>query len=263
MKTRVITLTAMAIGPMCLMTAIAQPTAVETFNYPDGSGLSGLNGGTGWSSAWADNGKGTPTVNSGVLGGLGTGGGYAWRYFSSPVSITPNLTYYFRADLGYNDPVGYWSVDLTDGSGNIISKLVLEHTWATSTIGTTAFTGPTIGYPADGTMETLIGKLQWDSADANLSISAWVTPASGPISATEAGAGSPTWIQTGLAPATDGKGIGGVTLENWGQNTSVMGDNLYFGSTWADVAPAPEPGTLALLGLGGLLFVRRSRQSNQ
>lgn len=260
MKTRVITLTVMAIGQICLLPSHAQLTAVETFNYADGSGLSGLNGGTGWSSAWADNNKGTPTVNSGALGGLGNGGGYAWRYFSSPVSITPDLTYYFRADLGYNDQTGYWSADLTDGSGDIVAKLVLEHTWATSTIGTTAFTGNTIGYVADGTMETLIGKLQWDSSDANLSLSVWVTPASDPISATEAGAGAPTWIQTGAAPyATD---IGGVTLENWGQNTSVMGDNLYFGSTWADVTAVPEPGTLALLGLGGLLILRLSRRPN-
>jgi hypothetical protein len=36
-------------------------------------------------------------------------------------------------------------------------------------------------------------------------------------------------------------------------------DEIRFGATYADVTPVPEPGSLALLGLGGLLIARRRR----
>ena len=43
------------------------------------------------------------------------------------------------------------------------------------------------------------------------------------------------------------------------QNGVPQIDEIRFGATYADVTPVPEPGSLALLGLGGLLIARRRR----
>ena len=43
------------------------------------------------------------------------------------------------------------------------------------------------------------------------------------------------------------------------QNGVPQVDEIRFGASYADVTPVPEPGSLALLGLGGLLIARRRR----
>ena len=261
MKTSAAILVAITGVQMCLMTATAQPTAVDTFNeYANGSSLSGLNGGSGWSSAWANNGAVGQTVQNGVLTTSGAAGGIAdWRYFASPVSISASTTYYFRADLGINDSSdsSFWADALTDGNGSVIAQLALVHNYVTSYIGGgNQFSGNTIGYTPNGSADELLGELQWSGS--SLSLSVWVTPASSPLPTSQAAAGSPIWVQTGTAPSV--ANIGGVLLQSFSSPGVTTAANLYFGPTWESVTAVPEPGMLALLGLGGLLLtLRRSR----
>ena len=233
---------------MCLMTAIAQPTAFETFDeYTNGSTISSgtMNGGTGWSGTWQTNTNGTQSVTNGVLY-CNPGTNYesaCWRYFASPVSIASNTTYYFRADLGAVDPQNYfyWGCCLTDGGGNHIANIVENNAWVTSYIGASypsnIFLGNTIGYTANGTVLHLIGECQWypTNGSTNLNLTVYVLPTVPP---NQAFASTPTWIQVHSAPyATN---IGGVLLESFAMNEGgdmASAANLYFGPSWESVTP--------------------------
>lgn len=241
-------------------------TAVENFaSYTNGAsiGSGGMNGGSGWSGAWQCNHTGTQAVTNGVL--YCTGASLAdWRYFSSPVSITSNTTYYFRADLGANEPdnVFYWGCALTDSSGRKIAEMVLNNTWITSYIGSEIFPGGTVGYTANGTVQHLIGQLQWNGT--NLSLSVWVVSGNNPIPATQTAAGSAIWIQTTNAPTASN--MGGVLLESFSLNNFATAANLYFGPTWASVAvgqssPPATPASLSATGVSGEVLLSWSASS--
>lgn len=242
---------------ICLLTAIAQPTAVETFSeYTNGSSISSsnLNGGTGWANTWQWLDVGTATVSNGVL--YCTSGGitnhYAeWRNFTSPVMISSNLTYYFRGDIGAYDSADayFWGFRLTDGQGygptNWVADMDEEHTWLTSFIGQDRFYGYTIAYPKDGTVVHAIGQLQWASngSTTNTILTVYILPVvpGATVPASQSFASTPTWIFTNAAPAVSM--IGGVVLD--GYSLSPVGvtsaQNLYFGTTWADVTPDAAP----------------------
>lgn len=140
----------------------ASTTAIETFGeYANGSSISSgtMNGGAGWAGAWQSNHTGTQAVTNGVLNC--TGASLAdWRNFASPVAIAPNSTYYFRADLGLNEPdqLGFWGCALTDGSGVNIAEMALDHNYFTSFISGSQFSGSAPGYTPDGTVKHLIGQ---------------------------------------------------------------------------------------------------------
>ena len=264
MKIKSTLLLTLAGGQMCLLTAGAQTVSEDFNSYANGTtiGSGTMNGGGGWYSAWQGNGQGG-AVNNGVLSENGASGGAPayWRYFNSLGAINSSTTYYFRADLGANSPTSqneFWGAALTDNSGNRIGELIVEHTWVTSQIGSTTFTGNTAGYTPNGGLEEMLGELQWNNNSLTLSV--WATPASSPLPGSQAAAGAPTWVQTGAAPTANN--LGGVLLEGFSvqSDTTVEADNLLFGPTWASVTTVPEPSILGLLGLGGLFLSRRFRK---
>ena len=244
MRSRQIIWSSIAAGQLCLVTAFGSPTVVETFGeYTNGSAINSgnLNGGTGWSGAWQCNQKGTQSVTNGVLY-CNDGGDYEsadWRYFASGVPIQTNTIFYVRADLGSVDPQNYfyWGCAMTDSQGNHIANIVLNNAWVTSYIANNIFTGFTTAYTADGTVVHLIGECQWyvTNGTTNLNLTVYVLPTVPP---SQELASTPTWIQTGSAPAVTN--IGGVTLESFAMNEGgdyASAANLYFGSTWESVTP--------------------------
>ncbi|MEM7626066.1 MAG: PEP-CTERM sorting domain-containing protein [Planctomycetota bacterium] len=68
-----------------------------------------------------------------------------------------------------------------------------------------------------------------------------------------------------LTPGTADAVVNGQPVNPWQgfrfRDNSYTIDELRFGETFADVTPVPEPGTLALAGLGGLMFLRRQRSA--
>lgn len=246
MKNKLIISSAIVIGQMCLMTAIAQPTAFETFGeYANGTLITNMNGGTGWSTNWQWNSVGTQTASNGVLYCASKGANHiaSWRYFSAPVSIATNTTYYFRADLGTYEPDNgfFWGVRLTDGSGNLVADIDLENAWVRSDIGGDDYLGNTIAYTADGTVVHLIGECQWQVANGatNVNLMVYVLPVvtNATVPGEQRFASTPTWIQSDVPPPVGN--IGGVLLDGWSLSAAAVASaqNLYFGPTWADVTP--------------------------
>jgi len=237
MKVKLVIALVLGLAQMCLLNAIAAPTAFDTFGeYGNGSTVSSgsLNGGGGWTGAWQGNTAGAQTVSNGVLYCTGTSLAN-WRYFSAPVAIDTNsTTYYFRADMGVSDSAGseYWGCYLTDRSGNAIARVVLNQDFYTSYIGSDQFTGSTAGYTPDGTVEHLIGQVQWSGSSISLSV--WVIPGSSNIPPTQAEAGSPTWIQTDSTLPTAGN-IGGVLMQSYSLAGRATVNNLFFGPAWSDL----------------------------
>src|SRR5208282_1772351 len=256
MKIKLFLSSVLAFAQLFLLNAIATPTAFDTFGeYADGStGSSGsLNGGAGWTGPWQGNNAGAQTVSNGVLYCTGTSLAN-WRYFSSPVSINTNsTTYYFRADLVVNDSAGqeYWGCYLTDSSGNSIARIVLNQNFYTSYIGNDQFTGSTAGYTPDGTVEHVIGEVQWTGSSNSLSV--WVIPGSSIIPPSQAGAGSATWVQTDSTLPT-ANNIGGVLMQSYSLAGTATVNNLYFGPNRSDVvssAGSPPNAPVNLTAAGG------------
>jgi hypothetical protein len=261
-KSTLIAMGIVIIGPMSLTNAIGQATVSDPFNeYANGSSVnSGLNGGTGWSGAWAGNGA-SGTVNNGAFTESGSGSPAFWRYFSSPVAVTATTTYYFGGALGGNwSSSGWWGDTITDGSGNQIAQLVLNNNFLTSQLNYQTFGGNTAGY-TPGTVEDMVGELQWSGSAITLSV--WASPGADSLPGSQAEAGAPTWVQTGTATENN---IGGVLLQGFAlSGSTATAQELAFGSTWSSVTAVPEPGTFGLLGAaaGMLLALKRSKSSRQ
>jgi hypothetical protein len=265
--------------------------AYEGFDYAAGN-LPGNNGGTGdWGGAWA----GGSTVVSGTdtnaaWGGTDNSGGVhrtqalATRAISTAFVGSSSVPLYFSAEFQKNGPQGVVSnsngygvfLALTNSAdANTVTNTVriglnkpnnLAHQF-NARIGTgtsTAQVNTQFGSyahstdgattpPYVGSTVLLVGKIEFNVDGVNDRLTVWADPTSfeaGGASVVVEGANigweTPTIAKTqafNLAPSTQG---------------DAYIDNIRIGTTWADVV-IPEPGSLALLALGGLCGFRRRR----
>ncbi|MFI4860818.1 MAG: PEP-CTERM sorting domain-containing protein [Phycisphaerales bacterium JB063] len=80
------------------------------------------------------------------------------------------------------------------------------------------------------------------------------------IFATADGITDDTWQSfAGVSAVGTADALGNELLVGWGPNLAADPDDIWFDQASASVDVVPEPGSLALLGLGGLALIRRRR----
>lgn len=270
-------------------TSLAAPLVEESFDYgsslSSGNNIAGANGGTGFSGAWANTRNSPDYIEPGNTAGdlIVAGGkaqGNAWSGIARPLdgSLASNnllddgATLWFSAILdlaGQNTANADINIALTNAakfdSGTFSNRENLD-----------GATNEGVGVTHSGGN---IRAVYWDSAGGRTEsgITSLSIGGANPASALVVGkitwgAGSET-IELYAPDANLNLGSAITSLTTAGNLTqtsfnnlaiqfkdSPRVDELRFGATSADVLPAiPEPASLGLIGLGGLLMIKRRK----
>jgi len=221
--------------------ATAAVIASEDFTYADGA-LAANNGGTGWAGAWTDVSGNAATV----AGGVGqTNFGQAERTLSSTVDVTGGV--WIRATVQKTDTDGvagsFGGIGLFNGGAE---AGLIGNFWPG--VATDAW-----GAGPNGAQGEIAGDLVTSLSDVVVFIDdtqtlLWVN-------------GNPVALGAAEATGASTGDFDTIRLRNGnGAAETYTYDNILIGDTAADVGVVvPEPGSLALLGLGGLAMLRRRR----
>jgi hypothetical protein len=257
---------------------LAQWTAYEGFDYPVGSALNGLSGGTGWANNWS---TGSPslTVASGsitppspantlfttgnrldvpVTGSFTTAsrtlstnlaavnGGDVWLSFVvTRTADTPSGSSLFGGVVIGNDA----------GSGNsgrlfIGDPVSASDVWALQRAGGGA-TGQSNFVVSDHPTALLVVHIVFNAGGAD-TVALYVNRAPG--------GGTPPSADAFLPTLDINPGGGAVTdLGVWYQGYGYQIDEIRIGTSYADVTPVPEPGLVLVVasGFAALRLLRR------
>lgn len=247
MKTKHTHLAALACVSLIASAAMSQAAVIisEDFSYGDG-GLSGQNGGTGFSNAW--------TSTSNVSGGVATtvsANTVGTRTLSSAFPSTGTIWLSF--DWGYaSTPANGNSYGgltfFTGGTENFL----IGNTWPDpSPHNVWSMNGVAVSSESNVGMKTAVARIQLGTGATSI-VDLWVGATGSPVDVS----GAALLTSTGR----DLDGVNGIRILGYsgnGANQSI--DNIVFGTTMLDVDAIPEPSAALLGGLGLLALLRRRR----
>jgi len=253
--------------------------AAESFTYATGSGLNGLNGGTGWAGAWS-NADGDVTLantnaslaypastnltSSGGRLQLGTAdtSATATRLLSTGMSLSPNGNNFYSSALINISAIGQSAiVQFQDNSGNIRWNYGINAAGnftvgvAPENAGQNAIIANTVAEL--GTTYLVVARIRTNTAAGNDEVFLKIFDPSDAVSMPLDDSG---WDASA-------NGNSGVTLTrtnlvfgNAG-GQALQFDELRIGTTFADVAGVPEPARAMMLAIAalGLMLPRHRR----
>lgn len=245
-------------GLVLAQQANAAVVASDDFTYADGA-LAGASGGSGWAGAWAKRpGTNTDAVATGVGSVTGDNSavfdnqGASYRTISGGAISTGDI--WISVDMARTDANGTASSFVgfgllagappATGDPLLGTSLYVGETWAGATWDLQRGAVAT-GTGATTTMTNLVVHIDFTGGAIDLLVAPNKLAAPGAADASIAA----------VADAFDTilfrSGGAGATTR------TLSFDNLVIGTTAADVGFVPEPASLALFGLGGLLMLRR------
>lgn len=268
--------------------SFAAPLVEESFDYGEslssGNNIAGANGGTGFSGAWVNTRNSPDYTEPGFTAGdLAVAGGYvrgaAWSGVARPLDgslaganlLDDGATLWFSVIMGLegqNTANADINIALTNAakfnSGTFGERENLD-----------GATNEGIGVTHSGGNITAV---YWDSAGGRTEAGATSLSIGGNNPGSALVVGKITWgagsetIELYAPDASLNLGSAITSLTTAGNLTQTSFNNLAiqfkdqsqvdeirFGATSADVLPVPEPASLALIGLGSLMMLRRRR----
>ena len=255
-------LIALAAGMLCSLEAQVSTVAYEGFDYTSGTSLTGKNGGTGWTSAWANSYPagghfviGSPLTYSGVsaIGGSATwsdGGNHIAENDRTLTLQNSGVVYLqFLARLsssGAGTPnmrlknAGVLTGGIGGNGGTYAANVsILDNTL------TAASNGSSSSSALLSNLNLMVVRIDYNNTNTTL----WVNPDITTFNYTNPGI-TPSAVFNGLAPAFDR-----IDLD--------VRSGSFDEITVLSVASVPEPSTYALFGLGaiGMLLVLRRKKT--
>lgn len=276
------------------ITAVAN--ASEPFAYPAGQDLNGQNGGTGFSTAWADTNAGTlpanggdPTANTQAaslsFGNLATSGGSVLsshiastddtsgnlnplvynRTLSGLVNASTTFVSYLiqpQDAVGTGTFGGYANLTFIDTAGNQLDFGIIGDSGGADTAGKVGQYGVELG---NASATNRISSGQTAVLDQTAYLVLRMTQSSGVSTFdlfVDPTPGQPLPLTPDATVSTDANFAFGTSdaLSLQAGNSDAF-DEIRIGSTFADVSPVPEPASAGLLAAGSLLLVRRRRRA--
>jgi hypothetical protein len=255
------------LGFIALLSVLACPVAYaqipsESFDYPAGSSIAGLSGGTGFSGGWETGSQGTITSPGLTFGNLVTAGNAfntagsnngAVRLFSGGTfggdASTPIYVAFITAAAGAATP-DYAGISLFNGTNE---ELFIGKPSGQTRYGI-AQSGPAVVVPANtpgGTVADtptfLVAEIIFAPGDDVVNL--YVNPMPG----------QPLPSVPALTATRDDIRFDRIRIQSGGGAETFRFDEFRLCDTFAQVAPIPEPGAIALACAASSLLLRRRR----